>query len=264
MKRLAFLFVLVAGCSSPEKKERFAYDGCIHAHNDYLHTRPLYDALDAGACSVEADVHLVASSNLLVAHDIGQTDPSRTLQSLYLDPLRALAASNGGVVRDGGFTLLIDVKSDATATWPVVNAALAQYPELFTKWEGAVVTTGAVMAVISGSRDRPAMEAANPRWAAMDGRLTDLGTGAPVALLPLISDSWLATFTWFGVGPIPEDQRLLLEGYAAQAHADGRRIRFYSAPENVDLWREEAKAGVDLLSGDDLDALQALIEDETK
>src|SRR5436190_1820266 len=30
-----------------------------HAHNDYLHTRPLLDALDQGFCSVEADIHLV-------------------------------------------------------------------------------------------------------------------------------------------------------------------------------------------------------------
>jgi len=27
-----------------------------HAHNDYLHARPLLDALDHGFCSVEADI----------------------------------------------------------------------------------------------------------------------------------------------------------------------------------------------------------------
>src|SRR5262249_1980163 len=27
-----------------------------HAHNDYEHTRPLFDALDQGFCSVEADI----------------------------------------------------------------------------------------------------------------------------------------------------------------------------------------------------------------
>ena len=30
-----------------------------HAHNDYLHQRPLLDALDNGFCSVEADISLV-------------------------------------------------------------------------------------------------------------------------------------------------------------------------------------------------------------
>src|SRR5262245_58578952 len=30
-----------------------------HAHNDYEHPRPLFDALDQGFCSVEADIYLV-------------------------------------------------------------------------------------------------------------------------------------------------------------------------------------------------------------
>src|SRR5947209_11603808 len=57
----------------------------LHAHNDYLHERPLSDALEHGFCSVEADVHLVAGK-LLVAHEIEAVKADRTLQSLYLDP----------------------------------------------------------------------------------------------------------------------------------------------------------------------------------
>lgn len=55
-----------------------------HAHNDYEHTRPLYDALEHGFTSVEVDVYLV-NNQLLVAHDPTQLQPDRTLQSLYLD-----------------------------------------------------------------------------------------------------------------------------------------------------------------------------------
>src|SRR5688572_20087049 len=54
-----------------------------HAHNDYEHTRPLLDALDLGYCSVEADIFLV-NRQLLVAHNLEDTRPERTLQSLYL------------------------------------------------------------------------------------------------------------------------------------------------------------------------------------
>ena len=48
-----------------------------HAHNDYLHARPLLDALDHGFCSVEADIYLV-DGQLLVAHDRNKVDPRRT------------------------------------------------------------------------------------------------------------------------------------------------------------------------------------------
>src|SRR5438552_17864850 len=66
-----------------------------HAHNDYEHTRPLRDALDHGFCSIEADVWLV-DGKLLVAHDRGKVKPDRTLQALYLDPMRERVRRNGG------------------------------------------------------------------------------------------------------------------------------------------------------------------------
>ena len=58
-----------------------------HAHNDYQHTRPLLDALNQGFCSVEADIYLV-EGQLLVGHDRDELSTERTLQSLYLEPLR--------------------------------------------------------------------------------------------------------------------------------------------------------------------------------
>jgi len=58
-----------------------------HAHNDYEHDRPLFDALSHGFTSVEADIYLV-DGQLLVAHDPEDLDPARTLRSLYLEPLR--------------------------------------------------------------------------------------------------------------------------------------------------------------------------------
>src|ERR1051326_8803322 len=83
----------------------------VHAHNDYEHKRPLFDALEHGFCSVEADIYLV-DGQLLVAHNRYQVKTNRTLQSLYLDPLRERIRKNGGRVYAGGpeCTLLIDLK----------------------------------------------------------------------------------------------------------------------------------------------------------
>src|SRR3954469_7012674 len=58
-----------------------------HAHNDYEHARPLAEALEHGFTSVEADIWLV-DGQLLVAHDRDKVDTARTLESLYLAPLR--------------------------------------------------------------------------------------------------------------------------------------------------------------------------------
>ena len=68
-----------------------------HAHNDYEHERPLFDALEQGFTSVEADIWLV-DGQLLVAHDLENVQPGRTIEALYLEPLAALVRANGGVV----------------------------------------------------------------------------------------------------------------------------------------------------------------------
>ncbi|HEY2894618.1 MAG TPA: hypothetical protein VGJ16_10410, partial [Pirellulales bacterium] len=72
-----------------------------HAHNDYLHEHPLADALAHGFASVEADIFLV-DGKLLVAHEKRDIKPDRTLESLYLDPLKQRVRENGGSVYPGG------------------------------------------------------------------------------------------------------------------------------------------------------------------
>lgn len=146
-----------------------------HAHNDYEHDRPLYDALAHGFTSVEVDVHLV-DGQLLVAHDVEDVQESLTLQSLYLDPLRERVKQNGGrVYPDGpGFTLLIDVKSEAEPTYKALRQVLQEYEEILTTFGPDGQRDGAVVAIISSNRSREMMARETVRYAAYDGRLEDL------------------------------------------------------------------------------------------
>ena len=56
---LAVLAVLPLTPVRAEEKKPVAPLARAHAHNDYLHERPLLDALDHGFTSVEADIFLV-------------------------------------------------------------------------------------------------------------------------------------------------------------------------------------------------------------
>ena len=67
-----------------------------HAHNDYLHERPLYEALENSFRSIEADVFSRGDS-LYVAHNRSDIRPGKTLRALYLDPLAAYL-SKGDVI----------------------------------------------------------------------------------------------------------------------------------------------------------------------
>ncbi|MGW5783379.1 phosphatidylinositol-specific phospholipase C/glycerophosphodiester phosphodiesterase family protein [Streptomyces sp. NPDC003757] len=239
-----------------------------HAHNDYEHPRPLLDALDHRFGSVEADIYLV-DGQLLVAHDPEDLDPSRTLESLYLDPLAARVRAGHGRVyprEAGSLQLLIDIKTEGASTYLELDRRLRRYPHLFTSCAHGRVRPGAVTAVVSGDRAaRAPMAAQRTRRAFYDGRLTDLGTAAPASFVPLISDNWTLTFTWQGVGAFPSAERRRLREITAAAHARGQRVRFWATPDVAGpardaVWGELLAAGVDHLNTDDLAGLEAFLD----
>ncbi|NQT84187.1 hypothetical protein HQ563_14260 [bacterium] len=231
-----------------------------HAHNDYEHRRPLLDALDHGFCSVEADIHLV-DGKLLVAHDRDKVKRRRTLQALYLEPLRQRVKRNGGRVYRGGpeFTLLIDIKSDAESTYAALCEVLTQYADILTQFGPGGTQTEAVTAIVSGNRAREVMAEEAQRYCAMDGRLSDLDSDAPRHLIPLISDSWGRVFRWRGKGEMPEAERRKLKRIVGKIHQRGCRARFWGTPDTPAVWRETAAAGVDLINTDDLPGLQKFL-----
>lgn len=235
-----------------------------HAHNDYEHERPLLDALDHGFTSVEADVWLV-DDQLFIGHD--GPDLSRTLASTYLEPLRERFRDNGGAIHShwrDSLRLLIDVKSEATSTWPVIERELARYPELFSVVRAGRMHERAVTAVISGNRDLAALQAAAVRRSFYDGRLSDLESGLPAGVMPLVSDNWTKHFTWLGVGPMPEGERAKLHQIVQRAHASGYDVRFWATPDLAGpareaVWSELVAADVDALNTDDLAGLQSFL-----
>jgi hypothetical protein len=231
-----------------------------HAHNDYEHARPLFDALDHGFCSVEADIWVVDGA-LLVAHDKKDLKPARTLQSLYLDPLRERTKANGGrVYRDGPpFYLLIDVKTDAEATYAALDKVLAQYADILTITRDGKTQRKAVTAILSGNRAADTIAKQAVRYAGIDGRPDNLDTNPPADLYPWISANWTLLFKWNGKGAMPADEKEKLRALVKRAHDQGRKVRFWSTAENDVMWKELLAAGVDFINTDKLAELQKFL-----
>lgn len=236
-----------------------------HAHNDYLHERPLLDALDRGFTSVEADVFLV-DGRLLVAHSVPELNPQRTLEKLYLEPLQKRAQAGGGkLFADGtSLTLLVDIKAGAETTYRALAELLAKYGDIISVVRDGKLESKAVTVVVSGDRPQATIAAERIRFVGIDGRLADLDSNRPSHLMPLISDNWSRHFRWRGEGEMPQAERDKLAEIVAKAHAAGRRVRFWATPDRESMWRQLHAAGVDLINTDDLDGLARYLTDSAK
>lgn len=227
-----------------------------HAHNDYEHEHPLFDALAQGFCSVEADIYL-QGDKLLVAHEAADLKPERTLEELYLKPLAALVQKNGGRVYPGGPTviLLVDVKTEAVATYRGLKPVLERYRAMLTRFHHQQIETNAVTIILSGNRPKEALLAEEDRLAAFDGRLADLSENYPVSFMPLVSDSFQAQFSSSKEGRLNAADSAKLEKAIKTAHQQRRQVRFWATKDDPDSWGMLLREDVDLINTDDLAGL---------
>src|SRR3954466_10464855 len=117
MKFIIAIFFLICSITTLAQYSRHYTISNAHSHNDYEQASPFYAAYEASFGSMEADIFLV-NNELLVAHEQKELYLHRTLDSLYLQPLKAALEKNSGYpYRDSThpLQLLIDIKTDSIA-----------------------------------------------------------------------------------------------------------------------------------------------------
>ena len=107
------------------------------------------------------------------------------------------------------------------------------------------------------------------RYAAYDGRLSDLESKSPASFIPIISDNWNKHFSWKGDGPMPNDQRAKLEAIIRQAHRKHQLVRFWATPDKASpqrtaVWKELLRAQVDLINTDDPPGLRDFLSENAQ
>jgi len=229
-----------------------------HAHNDYLHDKPLWEALSKGFTSIEADVHLV-NGELYLGHWLPQMFPAKTLRQAYLEPLsKLLACQNGKIYPNYGgvFYLMVDVKTDSLATFKLLREQLLQYPLFQCNPHFQVFISGnrAVQHILNDAE----------QVMAVDGRLPDLHKSADAVAMPVVSDNFRKHFKWRGRGAMPAPEKQKLKMLASLAHRKGKKLRFWAIPDQPNAWQTLLEAGVDFICTDDLEGARDFFANRMK
>jgi glycerophosphoryl diester phosphodiesterase len=240
-------FTIPYGCYSQSVSHENA-----HAHNDYEHQRPLYNALENGFTSIEADVHL-KNGELLVAHNVVSRN-AKTLEALYLKPLDSISRQNGGRIypqREEPIVLLIDIKTAADPTYQAIIDILSKYRDCLN----TPTRSGALQLIISGNRPIELIRGDPQHLTAIDGRPEDLGKGFTTSEMPWISESYSKIIAWKGDGEMPEEELIRVRNLAQRVHQQNKVLRLWAIPDNEITWKALLKAGVDVINTDKLEDL---------
>lgn len=237
-----------------------------HAHNDYEHERPLADALAAGFTSVEADVWW-RDDDIQVSHDAWGS--AGTLAALYLAPLVAAVADNGGSVHGDGapFTLWLDLKDGTAELRDAVRDALvaanARADPAFSSFDDVgVVDVRAVTVIVTGdaaSKTALVDDTPAPRPFARDDNALakDSELDGTVVAAALNFGAYLGG--WDGSGSAPDDVRARAVCVVDKAHRVNRKVRFFSGPDTEAAWQLQLDVGVDFINTDDLTGLSSFL-----
>lgn len=244
--KLIFFFLFISSLCSAQVKvlER------AHAHNDYEHKRPLFDALSFGFNSVEADVHLI-KNELCVSHTTPIFNKAKTLEQLYLKPLDSLIKLNGSVYKDSGtpFFLMIDFKTDAEQTYGRLMEILNPFSHLLTGENPSLII------FISGNRPVEVIKNDKRQWVALDGRPADLGKGFDNKIMPVVSIDFKSLSKWNGAGEMPVKDFNGIQSLAEQTHNENKKLRLWGIPDQPHAWKTLSTVGVDLINTDRLKEL---------
>jgi alkaline phosphatase len=231
---------------SAQSKKKTANSG--HSHNDYVQHFPFYQAYYADMGSVEADVYL-KNGKLLVAHNEEDTDPSKDLKTLYLDPIAKVFAQNKGRAYADStkkLQLLIDIKTGHKEVLSELIKELKPYLPVFDQKQNK----NAVRILISGDVPPAANFKDYPDYINFDGRTTNTYTDEQLTRIGLVSES-IASFTvWNGKGtPTPSDKVKLMNAIAI-AHKWKKPFRFWGTKDNPNTWKELDNMGADWIGTD--------------
>jgi alkaline phosphatase len=213
-----------------------------HAHNDYEKPFPFFEAYNQQIGSIEADIFL-QNGTLLVAHEAKQLSNAKTLETLYLQPLQgALQKNNGYAYADTSkvLQLMIDVKTEAVATLDQLIKTFALYP--------TITKASSIIIIISGSRPDAAQFTAYPAFIHFDGELKKNYTADALTKIVMLSDNFKSYSQWNGKGRLPETERKAIATVIDKAHALGKKVRFWNAPDIINSWYSFMQLGVDYIN----------------
>jgi len=220
-----------------------------HSHNDYEQKLPFTLAYAAQFGSMEADIFFVRDS-IFVGHEPKDILRHRMLTTLYLDSLKYYIKKNGGFPykdKSRHLQLLVDLKTEGIPTLAALIELLKSYPEITNCKSLSIVITG----------NRPPVDtwASYPSFIYFDGNHNENYPSNILPKIAMISGDLEEVIKWNGNDIINTADSAVLAETIHKAHAIGKKIRFWDAPDFPNAWAQLIKAGVDWINTDHIPAL---------
>ncbi len=226
-----------------------------HSHNDYLQDQPLFTALNLGFTSIEVDV-CRWRGKVKVSHLPKKLWKKKTIEALYLEPLRAIIQKNNGTVYPNDSTqliLMVDLKKDKIRLLNLLFKTFKKYEDIIEYQDASGVHWGPVKILLSGMPDIEKTVKQKKKYFKIDAIIARHQISYSGNMFPRVSTDYRKHFEWRGEGKMPNREKRRLRKLVRKAHRSGQKIRFWATPDHEAVWKELLDSGVDWINVDDLE-----------
>jgi alkaline phosphatase len=235
----------------------------IHSHNDYTRTVPFYEAYSQKIYSIEVDM-FYRDGEFYVSHDEADINPKKMFEAMYLRPLVSLYEINKGKAwadAERPLQLVVEIKSDNTDDFMEALVKLCgRYPEVFNP----NVNPNAVRIAITGHVPTPDKFSQYPSYILFDGNLDDKYSEEQLKQVAMFSQDFKSLSHWNGKGSLVRDDKAKVVAAIDKAHAQGKPIRFWGAPDGITAWNTFYWLGVDYINTDKVEQCAEFFRDWEK
>jgi alkaline phosphatase len=226
----------------------------IFAHNDYVNAIPFYNSYNQKVGFIEADIFLY-NDELVVAHTAQEIDPQKTLENLYLKPLSDKVSQQVGYAypdQQKQLTLMIDLKTEGDPALKLLVQKIKQYP--------ALISSPTLRIAISGNVPDTALWKNYPPYIWFDGRPGVQYSARHLQRVAFISTDFKRYSAWNGKESLTKDDVNKIISLRNAVHAQGKKLRFWGAPDTENAWLTMMKLEIDIIGTDHVNELSDLIK----
>ncbi len=148
--------------------------------------------------------------------------------------------------------LLIDSKTSADSTMPLLIKAIEPYKALILKHQFRIV--------ISGNRPAVSDYVKYPEWISFDGRSNEPVPSFLAKHVVLESEAFYKFGIWNGNTPMTPALKTKLKDYVDKVHSAGRKVRLWATPESLIAYQTLLDLGVDYIGTDRLQELAGYLK----
>lgn len=224
----------------------------IHSHNDYTHAVPFWDAYNHKAGVIEVDIYYV-NGELMVAHNKPDIRPANSLNNMYIQPIVELFDTGKNV---HSFYLMIDIKENQAQALPALMNVLQQHSSVFNRQ----VNKNAVQVFISGERPADSTFHNYPPYIMFDGLPGKHYAPQDLGKIVMISDNFRTYSNWNGNGTLPAADSIKLVNVINAAHATGKPVRLWGAPDTQQCWQTIINLKADVINTDKVEMCRQFLD----